>query len=73
MRQDFQQQYQVVFTLCINQFPLMNTFSCLFPLTSLLIDSISLSFDLFEHCIALNPLLATFHFVSEFLFLLVLF
>ena len=54
----------VVFTLnCsskntgINQFLLLNTFSFLFLQTFLFINSLSLSFDLFESCTALNLLL----------------
>ena len=46
-----------------------NLFFSFLSLTSINIKSISLSFDLFETCIVLNPLLATFHVVVlEFLF-----
>ena len=70
MKQVLQQQYKITSILCINRFLLLNTFSFLFlqtSLFSLFINSISLFFDLFEPCTALNFLLPC-HLVSEFLF-----
>ena len=55
-------QHEITLTLCINQFLILDTFSFLFIQTSFVINS------MFEPCTAVYLLLATFHFISEFLF-----
>ena len=60
--------YEITFTLFINQFLILNTFAFLF-LHIFFISSISLSFDLFEPCSHSLECSVTFCLVSEFLFL----
>ena len=50
----FSNSINITFTLCINQFLLLNTFSFIFLQKFLLINSISLSFDQFEPYTVLN-------------------
>ena len=68
MRHVLQQHHYITFTLCINQFLLLNSFSFLFVHTSFIINSVSLSFELFGSCIALY-LLSLFILFGSFCFL----